>query len=86
MDITPSAEEKSHSLILVEKIKAEIKAHDRQISFAKYMEMALYTPDLGYYTSRTIKFGGRGDFVTAPEISPLFGATIAKTIIPVLNR
>ena len=86
MDITPSAEEKSHSLILVEKIKAEIKAHDGQISFAKYMEMALYTPDLGYYTSRTIKFGGRGDFVTAPEISPLFGATIAKTIIPVLNR
>ena len=85
MDITPSTEEKSHSLILVEKIKEEIKAHDGQISFAKYMEMALYTPDLGYYTSRTIKFGGRGDFVTAPEISPLFGATIAKTIIPVLN-
>jgi SAM-dependent MidA family methyltransferase len=86
MDITPSTEEKSHSLILVEKIKEEIKAHDGQISFAKYMEMALYTPDLGYYTSRTTKFGGRGDFVTAPEISPLFGATIVKTIIPVLNR
>jgi SAM-dependent MidA family methyltransferase len=86
MDITPSAEEKSHSLILAEKIKEEIKAHDGQISFAKYMEMALYTPDLGYYTSNTVKFGARGDFVTAPEISPLFGATIARTIIPALNK
>lgn len=73
MDITPSTEEKSHSLTLVEKFKEEIKAHDGQISFAKYMEMALYTPDLGYYTSGTTKFGGRGDFVTALKLAPYLG-------------
>ena len=51
MDITPSAEETSHSQLLANKIKAEILANNGQISFAKYMEMALYTPGLGYYLS-----------------------------------
>jgi SAM-dependent MidA family methyltransferase len=86
MDINPSTEEKSHSLILAQKIEKEIQSHQGQISFAKYMEMALYTPGFGYYASGTVKFGSRGDFVTAPEISPLFGATIVQTIVPVLTQ
>ncbi|MEY4699802.1 MAG: hypothetical protein RIR85_1222 [Pseudomonadota bacterium] len=86
MDITPSAEETSHSQILANKIKAEILANNGQISFAKYMEMALYTPGLGYYAAGAAKFGKQGDFVTAPEISPLFGATIVQTILPALSH
>jgi SAM-dependent MidA family methyltransferase len=84
MDITPSAEETSHSQLLANKIKAEILANNGKISFAKYMEMALYTPGLGYYAAGAIKLGKQGDFVTAPEISPLFGATIVQTILPAL--
>ncbi len=86
MDITPSAEETSHSQLLANKIKAEILANNGQISFAKYMEMALYTPGLGYYAAGAAKFGKQGDFVTAPEISPLFGATIVQTILPALSH
>lgn len=42
------------------------------ISFAQFMELALYEPQLGYYTGNLTKLGKAGDFVTAPEISPLF--------------
>jgi SAM-dependent MidA family methyltransferase len=86
MDINPSAEETSHSQLLANKIQAEILANNGQISFAKYMEMALYTPGLGYYAAGSIKLGSQGDFVTAPEISPLFGATIVQTILPALTH
>jgi SAM-dependent MidA family methyltransferase len=49
------------------------------------MEIALYQPSLGYYTSALEKFGRSGDFITAPEISPFFGQTIVNTILPVLE-
>jgi SAM-dependent MidA family methyltransferase len=48
------------------------------ISFARYMELALYAPGLGYYSAGLRKFGSGGDFVTAPEISPLFSQCIAR--------
>ena len=48
------------------------------MSFARYMELALHAPGLGYYSAGAAKFGGAGDFVTAPEISPLFGRTLAR--------
>jgi len=51
MDITPSLEETSQSQLLAHKISQEIKAQAGHIPFAKYMEMALYTPGLGYYSS-----------------------------------
>lgn len=50
------------------------------------MELALYTPGLGYYSGGSAKFGGAGDFVTAPQISPLFGRVLARQFAEVLKQ
>ena len=50
------------------------------------MELALYTPGLGYYSAGAMKFGPAGDFVTAPEISSLFAACVADALTPVLQQ
>jgi SAM-dependent MidA family methyltransferase len=55
------------------------------ISFADFMQKALYTPNLGYYTSATQKLGAGGDFITAPELTPLFGQTLAHQCLQVLQ-
>ncbi len=86
MDITPSTAETLHSQLLAQKIQQEIIANNGAISFSKYMEMALYTPGLGYYAAGRTKLGQHGDFTTAPEISPLFGATITQTLLPVIEK
>ncbi|MEY4699394.1 MAG: hypothetical protein RIR85_814 [Pseudomonadota bacterium] len=86
MDITPSTAETLHSQLLAQKIQQEIIANNGAISFSKYMEMALYAPGLGYYAAGRTKLGQHGDFTTAPEISPLFGATITQTLLPVIER
>ena len=86
MDINPSIEEASHSQTLARLIQQEIQAQNGRISFAKYMEMALYAPGLGYYAAGKRKLGSQGDFTTAPEISPLFGATIVQTLLPIIEH
>ncbi|WMW81281.1 SAM-dependent methyltransferase [Undibacterium cyanobacteriorum] len=58
-------------------ISAEIQHHGGVIPFSRYMEMALYTPGLGYYSGGSVKLGPDGDFTTAPELSSLFGASLA---------
>jgi len=70
---------------VVQQCRRVIHAHGR-LSFAQYMEIALYLPGLGYYANNGEKFGIRGDFVTAPEISPLFGACMARQVADVLAR
>lgn len=73
-----TADEIAHSEKLIEKI---INSMDGGvISFADYMHQALYTPGLGYYTAGSTKIGESGDFVTAPEISSLFGQCLASAI------
>lgn len=79
----PSPEALAHSNRLAEHICAEIAAHGGWISFARYMELALYAPGLGYYASGAAKLGAAGDFVTAPELTPLFGRTLAHQIAEV---
>ncbi|MBI3480375.1 MAG: SAM-dependent methyltransferase [Nitrosomonadales bacterium] len=74
----PSTEAAQHSSLLVEFIRHEIAAQGGWISFARYMELALYAPGLGYYTAGAQKFGAAGDFITAPELSSLFGRTLAR--------
>ncbi len=64
-----------HSELLYQKIVAQINREP--LSFAEYMHQALYAPGLGYYSAGATKIGAQGDFITAPEISPLFGQCIA---------
>lgn len=66
-------------------IQDEIIAQDGWISFARYMELVLYAPGLGYYTAGAHKFGETGDFITAPELSPLFGRTLARQASEIMN-
>ena len=54
------------------------------IPFSRYMELALYAPGLGYYSAGARKFGPDGDFVTAPEISPLFGRSFARQVADIM--
>ena len=72
---SPDAAESSRRLAAL--IAAEIERAGGWISFSRYMELALYAPGLGYYSGGARKFGGAGDFVTAPGLSPLFAQTLA---------
>lgn len=81
----PGAEALAHSELLAQKIRTEIAANDGWIDFAHYMQLALYAPGLGYYSGGAKKFGHGGDFVTAPEISPLFAQTLARQVAQVLD-
>src|SRR5574340_314495 len=86
----PDTEAAEHSRGLCEAIRRDIAAHcDAEakcgwISFARYMELALYAPGLGYYTAGAHKFGAAGDFVTAPQLSPLFGRTLARQVAQIM--
>jgi SAM-dependent MidA family methyltransferase len=55
------------------------------IAFSDYMQMALYQPGLGYYSGGLQKFGEAGDFITAPEVSPLFSRCIARQLAQVFT-
>ena len=67
-------------------IRAEIAAAGGQLPFDRFMELALYAPGLGYYAAGAVKFGAAGDFVTAPEISPLFAGCLARQCAEVFDR
>ncbi|MQR00676.1 class I SAM-dependent methyltransferase [Glaciimonas soli] len=66
------------SQALKQRIAQEIHSHAGWIPFSRFMELALYAPRLGYYSGGAAKLGKDGDFTTAPEITPLFGATLAN--------
>lgn len=74
----PSEAGLQHSKALQNTIQAGINAAGGWISFADFMEATLYTPGMGYYSAGATKLGYAGDFVTAPEISSLFGKTMAR--------
>lgn len=81
----PPPEAQKHSQQLCELIQQDIALQNGWIPFSRFMELALYAPGLGYYTAGASKFGAAGDFVTAPEISPLFGRTIAKQLAEIMS-
>lgn len=76
----------AHSARLVELLQARIADNRGWISFRDYMQATLYEPGLGYYSAGATKFGAAGDFVTAPEISPLFSRCLAGQCAEVLRQ
>ncbi len=80
----PPAEALAMSQRLQVYLAQQIAQRGGWIPFADFMQMALYTPHLGYYSGGGHKFGAGGDFVTAPEISPLFAQALAQQCAPVL--
>lgn len=83
---TPSKDAQAHCAELVSLIQRTIVQKGGWIDFATFMQMALYTPQLGYYSGGAKKFGVGGDFVTAPEISPLFAQALAQQVAQVLEE
>jgi SAM-dependent MidA family methyltransferase len=81
----PDPDALAHSARLCELIHSDIAAQGGWIPFSRFMELALYAPGLGYYTAGARKFGEAGDFITAPELSTLFGRTMAKQLIEVMQ-
>ncbi len=80
-DVIAAAHSDRLRQLLTERIRTQ-----GPLSFAQYMEQVLYEPGLGYYMAGAAKFGAEGDFVTAPEVSPLFGAALANEIRGIRTR
>ena len=76
----------AHTRACAAMLRSAIAKAGGWLSFARFMERALYAPGLGYYAAGARKFGADGDFVTAPEISSLFGQTLAISIAEVLQQ
>lgn len=76
----PSDEALQSSAELVAEIRRELERAGGWLDFARYMELALYAPGLGYYSGGATKLGAAGDFVTAPELSRAFAHAIALTL------
>ena len=79
-DVERAHVEQMHALI-----RTEVEAQQGLIPFSRYMDMALFAPRLGYYRAGWRTFGPEGDFVTAPEVSPLFARTLARQIRQALS-
>lgn len=82
----PSIDAQSASRALQTLIANDIRHKSGWISFARYMELALYAPDLGYYSGGAAKLGKDGDFTTAPEITPLFGEALAHVVADLMQQ
>lgn len=83
-DLSPEAQTASQALH--DLISQRIAEQNGWISFAEFMQLALYAPQWGYYTGGATKIGQAGDFITAPTLSPLFGASLAIQIIDLLEE
>ncbi len=80
----PDAIALTHSQALSLHIASQLEQAGGWLSFSRYMELALYTPGLGYYSGGAVKFGRTSedgsDFITAPELSPLFAQALARAV------
>jgi len=81
----PGQEEQEATRALTDVLRLTATKEGGSLSMARFMEICLYEPRWGYYTSGRVKFGWDGDFVTAPELTPLFARCIARQIAQVLE-
>jgi SAM-dependent MidA family methyltransferase len=81
----PDPDSVAHSERVAAFIRNSIHEAGGSISFAEFMQHALYAPELGYYSAGAAKFGAGGDFITAPESSPLFAKVLARQCAPILQ-
>ena len=82
----PTPEEQALSERLTDLVRNRIVAAGGAIPFARFMELALYAPQLGYYSAGQHKFGAAGDFVTAPELGPVFAQCLARQCAQILSE
>ncbi len=82
----PAPDALEQSIRLVRHIAETIDAEGGWIPFSRFMELALYAPGLGYYSGGARKFGPAGDFITAPELTPLFGQALAVQVGQVMRQ
>ena len=82
----PSADALAASQALSGLIRQEIRQQQNWLPFARFMDLALYTPQYGYYTGGAHKIGAAGDFITAPTLTPLFGQALARQINALLAQ
>ncbi|MEM8512241.1 SAM-dependent MidA family methyltransferase [Massilia sp. MP_M2] len=82
----PDRDALAASHALQQLIARDIEDAGGQIAFSRFMELALYAPRLGYYSGGAAKLGAEGDFITAPEMTPLFGATVARVAAPIIAQ
>jgi SAM-dependent MidA family methyltransferase len=82
----PDPDALAHSERLRALIQEQVCAAGGALPFSRFMELCLYAPGLGYYSAGATKFGAAGDFVTAPELGPLFAACVADAVAPVLRE
>lgn len=82
----PSDDARAHGERVADHITRMIADAGGWIPFADYMHAALYAPGLGYYVAGARKFGSDGDFVTAPEMSALFGRALATQVAEIIAQ
>jgi len=82
----PSIDAQMASRSLQTLIANDIRHNSGWIPFARYMELALYAPGLGYYSGGSAKLGKDGDFTTAPEITALFGQSVARVAADLMRQ
>lgn len=82
----PDADARAHSETLQARLTDTIKQNNGRIDFARYMQMCLFEPGLGYYVAGSHKLGSEGDFVTAPETSPLFAQALGNQCLEIFPQ
>jgi SAM-dependent MidA family methyltransferase len=81
-----SAQQQEQAAAVLAAVRAAIAAADGWLPFDEYLQLVMYAPGLGYYSAGSAKFGASGDFITAPELSSLFGYCVARQCAPLLGQ
>lgn len=81
-----TVEEAAHGEKIAAGLRAIVTEAAGWIPFSQFMQFVLYEPGLGYYSTGRVGFGPQGDFVTAPELSPIYARCLARQVAEILER